>query len=57
MKIFVQENIDVTRHRNIGMKPYHNIMTEFQNQVAEKAVETTQSTGKFEPFTDFTKCL
>ena len=42
MKIFVWENIDVTRHRNIAMKPYHNIMTEFQNHVAEKAVETTQ---------------
>ena len=42
MKIFAYENIEVTRHSNIAIKPYHKVMREFQNHVAEKAVEITQ---------------
>ena len=29
IKIFVYEDTDVTRHINIAMKAYHNVMREF----------------------------
>ena len=45
MKIFVYENISVTRQSNITMKANHEC-EEFQNNVAEKAVKKKKTNKK-----------